>query len=107
MSSAAAVTASNFEKEVLQSTVPVLIDFWAVWCGPCRMVAPHVDAVAKEFEGKAKVVKVNVDEEPEIASKYGIMSIPTLMIFKNGQVVDQIIGAVPKNVIAGKLTKAL
>lgn len=107
MSSAAAVTSSNFEKEVLQSSVPVLIDFWAIWCGPCRMVAPHVDAVAKEFDGKAKVVKVNVDEEPEIAGKYGIMSIPTLMIFKNGQVFDQIIGAVPKNVIAAKLTKAL
>ena len=103
MSNAVAVTTADFEKEVLQSPIPVLVDFWAVWCGPCRMVAPHVDAVAEEFAGKAKVFKVDTDAEQEVAIKYNVMSIPTLLFFKNGQVADQVIGAVPKNVIAEKL----
>jgi thioredoxin 1 len=107
MSSAAAVTTASFEKDVLQSDVPVLVDFWAVWCGPCRMVAPHVDAISQDFAGLVKVYKVNVDEEPEIAGKYGIMSIPTLMIFKDGKVFDQIVGAVPKAVLAARVQKAL
>ncbi len=107
MSSAAAVTTASFDKDVLQSDVPVLVDFWAVWCGPCRMVAPHVDAIAQEFAGLVKVYKVNVDEEPEIAGKYGIMSIPTLMVFKDGKVFDQIVGAVPKAVLAARVQKAL
>ncbi|MGC8666660.1 MAG: thioredoxin [Chthonomonadales bacterium] len=107
MSKAQAVTAENFDKEVLQSPIPVLVDFWAVWCGPCRMIAPHVDAVAEEYAGKVKVVKVDTDQEYDIASKYGIMSIPTLLFFKNGQVADQVIGAVPKSVIARKLEKLL
>jgi thioredoxin 1 len=107
MSNAVAVTTGDFEAQVLQSPVPVLIDFWAVWCGPCRMIAPHVDAVAAEYEGRIKVLKVNVDEEPEIAGKYGIMSIPTLLFFKGGKVVDQVVGAVPKSTISSKLESLL
>ena len=105
MSDAAAVTSADFDAEVLQSPVPVLVDFWAVWCGPCRMIAPHVDAVAEEFQGKAKVLKVDVDVEQDIAAKYGVMSIPTLVFFKDGKVADQIVGAQSKSVIAGKLEK--
>jgi thioredoxin 1 len=107
MSNAVAVTTADFEKEVLQSDVPVLVDFWAVWCGPCRMIAPSVDAVAEEFAGKAKVYKVDTDAEHEIGSRYGIMSIPTLLFFKNGQVADQIVGAVPKSEIANRLNKLI
>lgn len=103
MSQAAAVTTADFDTEVLQAQVPVLVDFWAVWCGPCRRVAPEVDAVAEQLSGKAKVVKVNVDEEPDLAGRYGIQSIPALLIFKNGQVADQIVGAHPRQVIAEKL----
>ncbi len=89
----------SFEIEVLNSELPVLVDFWAPWCMPCRMVAPQVEMIAREYEGKLKVCKLNVDEAPQIASRYGIMSIPTLMIFKTGQPVDKIIGAVPKEEI--------
>jgi thioredoxin 1 len=105
MSKAAAVTAADFDKEVLQSDVPVLVDFWAVWCGPCRMIGPSVDAVAEEFEGKAKVFKVDTDTEGDLAMKYNIMSIPALLFFKNGQVADQLVGAVPKSEIANRLNK--
>jgi thioredoxin 1 len=97
------VTTADFDTQVLQSEQPVLVDFWAVWCGPCRRVAPEVDAVAEQMQGQAKVLKVNVDEEPDIAGRYGIQSIPTLMIFKGGQVVDQIVGAVPRTTLAEKL----
>jgi thioredoxin 1 len=107
MSNAVAVTSSDFEAQVLKSPVPVLVDFWAVWCGPCKLVAPHVDALALEYAGRIKVMKVNVDDEPEISQKYGIMSIPTLFFFKDGKVVDQIVGAAPKNVIANKLEAVL
>lgn len=92
MSAAPAVTTADFDKEVLQSDVPVLVDFWAVWCGPCRMIAPTVDAVAEEFAGKAKVFKLNVDENNEIAARYGVQSIPTLIVFKGGQQVTQLVG---------------
>lgn len=98
-------TEANFEEEVLKSDVPVLVDFWAVWCAPCRMVAPIVEQIADEKEGTIKVAKVDVDNNQGIAAKYGIRSIPTLMIFKNGEVVDQIVGAVPKGMIESKLEK--
>ncbi len=94
-----AVTTADFEKEVLQSPVPVLVDFWATWCGPCRAIAPAVEQLATELEGVAKVRKVNVDEEGDLAARYGIMSIPALIVFKGGQEVDRIVGAVPKDTI--------
>ncbi|MBF2048931.1 MAG: thioredoxin [Leptolyngbya sp. IPPAS B-1204] len=103
--SAAAVTDETFEQEVIESSVPVLVDFWAPWCGPCRMVAPVVDEIAEQYAGKVKVVKVNTDDNPSVASKYGIRSIPTLMIFKGGQRVDMVVGAVPKTTLASTLEK--
>lgn len=103
MSNTLEFTDGNFTDEVENSDKPVLVDFWAEWCGPCRMVGPVVDELAGEYEGKAKVGKVNVDNNPEISVKYGIRSIPALLIFKNGEVVDQIIGAVPKNQIKKQL----
>ena len=96
-------TDANFEEEVLKSELPVLIDFWAVWCGPCKMIAPSIDELANEYEGKAKIGKVDVDNNQQIATKYGIRSIPTLLIFKDGKMVDQIVGALPKPKIAEKL----
>lgn len=100
-----ALTTSAFETEVLQSNVPVLVDFWAAWCGPCRMIAPHVEAIAAEYAGKAKVYKVDVDQEGDLAMRYGIMSIPTLLVFKDGQLVEQIVGAVGKEQIKAALDK--
>jgi len=103
MGQVAAVTAAEFDEKVLNSDLPVLVDFWATWCGPCRMVAPSVEAVAEDFVGKARVYKLDVDQESEVAAKYGIMSIPTLVIFKDGKPVNQIVGAQPKKAIADKL----
>lgn len=107
MSVAAQVTDSSFKQEVLDSEVPVLVDFWAPWCGPCRMVAPVVDEIAQQYDGQVKVVKLNTDENPNIASQYGIRSIPTLMIFKGGQKVDMVVGAVPKTTLSNTLEKYL
>jgi len=101
------LTDQNFDQEVLKSDVPVLVDFWAVWCGPCQTQGPIIEGVAATFSGKAKVGKVNVDENPQTAGKYGIMSIPTLMIFKGGTVVKQMIGLQSKEMIVSELNKVL
>lgn len=90
------LTEQNFEAEVLQAELPVLIDFWAPWCGPCRMLAPAVAQIAEEYAGKAKVCKVNVDEAPELARRFGIMSIPTVLVFKGGQLTEKLVGLRPK-----------
>ncbi|MEO0489488.1 MAG: thioredoxin [Cyanobacteria bacterium P01_A01_bin.123] len=105
--SAEQVTDSTFKQEVLESELPVLVDFWAPWCGPCRMVAPVVEEISEQYDGKIKVVKVNTDDNPSVASQYGIRSIPTLMIFKGGQRVDMVVGAVPKTTLANTLEKYL
>jgi thioredoxin 1 len=107
MSAALAVTDASFKQEVLESNVPVLVDFWAPWCGPCRMVAPVVEEIAQQYEGQVKVVKVNTDENPSVATQYGIRSIPTLMIFKDGERVDMVVGAVPKTTLSSTLEKHL
>jgi thioredoxin 1 len=101
------VTDANFKQEVIGSTVPVLLDFWAEWCGPCKMIAPVVEQLATEYQGKLKVGKVDVDSNQQTAMQFGIRSIPTLLIFKNGKVVDQIVGAVPKAALAEKVSKHL
>ena len=101
-----AVTKSSFDAEVLKSTVPVVADFWAEWCGPCRMIAPILKDLARDYKDKVKVAKINVDEEPDLASQFNIVSIPTLLFFKGGQVVKQQIGAVPRQVLE-KLVKDL
>jgi thioredoxin 1 len=98
-------TDGNFETEVLKSEMPVLVDFYADWCGPCKMMAPVIEDIAKEYAGAVKVGKLNVDESPATSSKYRVMSIPTLLIIKNGKVVDTIVGAVPKSIVIDRLDK--
>ena len=107
MANAITITDDSFQPEVVESSIPVLVDFWAVWCGPCRMVAPIVDELAVEYAGRVKVGKVDVDSEQKIAADYGIRSIPTLLIFKNGELADQIVGAVPKKQLVEKLEAVL
>lgn len=101
------ITTDNFDEIVAKSDKPVLVDFWAEWCGPCRMVGPVVEELSKDYEGKAVVGKLNVDEHGEIAERFGIRNIPTLLVFKGGEVVDKQVGVAPKNVLAGKLEGAM
>lgn len=101
------LTDGNFQKEVLESSTPVLVDFWAVWCGPCRAIAPVVEELARDYEGKLKVGKMDVDAHQEVPIRFGIRSIPTLMLFKNGQVVEQIIGGIPKQQLLSKVAPHL
>ncbi len=101
------VSDAAFQTDVLGSDVPVLVDFWAPWCGPCRMVAPVVDEVATKFEGRVKVLKLNVDDNPKSASDYGVRSIPTLLVFKDGKVADTVVGAVPVSTLSSTLEKYL
>ena len=107
MSEPIALTDDNFSDEVLSAELPVLVDFWATWCGPCRMIAPIVEELSSEYEGKAKVCKLDVDTAQKTAAEFGIRSIPTLLIFKEGKVADQLIGAVPKQQIAETLDASL
>jgi len=101
------VNDAQFEAEVLQADSPVLVDFWAEWCGPCKALSPVIDEVAASMQGKVKVVKVNIDEAPEAPTKYGVRGIPTLMIFKNGQVVDTRVGGLPKGQLEDWIKKAI
>jgi thioredoxin 1 len=98
------VSDANFENEVLKANTPVLVDFWAIWCGPCKMIAPTIEEIAAEYDGKLKVAKMDVDSNPTTSMKYGIRSIPTLLIFKEGQVVEQMVGAVNKRHLVDKIT---
>lgn len=100
-------TDANFDRDVLQSDIPVLVDFWATWCAPCKAIAPLIDAVADDYSGKVKVGKVNVDDNPATPGKYGVRGIPTLILFKDGKVLDQVVGAVPKSQLDALIAKAL
>lgn len=100
-------TDDNFEKEVLQSDIPVLVDFWATWCAPCKAIAPLIDSVAAEYEGRVKVGKVNVDDNPATPGKYGVRGIPTVILLKDGKVLDQVVGAIPKSQLEALIKKAL
>ena len=101
------VNDKEFGTEVIDSDIPVLVDFWAEWCGPCKQIAPVVEELANEYDGKAKFVKLNVDNNPETSAKYGVRSIPTLLIFKGGAPVGQVVGAVPKSVLQARLEEAM
>lgn len=101
------IASVEFEKEVLKSSVPVMVDFFATWCGPCKMIAPAIDEISAELEGKAKVIKIDVDNDKDLAKSYDVKSIPTLVFFKNGQIEDKIVGAVPKEDIVAKLNGIL
>lgn len=101
------VSDQNFKSEVLESATPVLVDFWAIWCGPCKMIAPIVEELAREYDGKLKVAKMDVDANPKTAMEFGIRSIPTLLVFKGGSVVEQIVGALPKRQLVDKLATHL
>ena len=107
MGNVTAVTKDSWDAEVLQGKSLVMVDFWAVWCGPCKMIAPIVEELSKEYDGKVKVVKLNTDENPEVSGRYQIMGIPTLMFFKDGKVVDKLVGAIPKAHIKDKIDTLL
>lgn len=100
-------TDDNFDSEVIKSDIPVLVDFWATWCAPCKAIAPTIDALADSFNGKVKIGKVNVDDNPNIPGQFGVRGIPTLILFKDGKVVDQLVGAIPKNQLEELINKAL
>ncbi len=101
------ISDAQFEADVLKSDTPVLVDFWATWCAPCKAIAPVLDQLAEEYDGKIKIGKVNVDENPATPGQYGVRGIPTMILFKGGEIVDQLVGAVPKNQIEALLQKAL
>jgi len=101
------VTDANFEQEILESPLPALVDFWAAWCGPCRIIGPIVEEIAEEYKDRARVAKMNVDDNVDTPARYGVRGIPALLLFKNGELVDQIIGAVPKAQVVSLLEKAL
>lgn len=107
MAEPVAVTDATFEEKVLKSQVPVLVDFWAPWCGPCRMIAPIVEELAREYDGRVQVAKVNTDDSPEWASRFGVYGIPTLIVFKGGEEADRVVGVVPKKALQQKLENAL
>jgi thioredoxin 1 len=101
------LTDDSFEKDVIKATTPVLVDFWASWCAPCKAISPVIDSLADEYAGKVTIAKLNVDENPATPGKFGVRGIPTLILFKDGKVVDQVVGAVPKNQLEGLIKKAL
>ncbi len=105
MSNVQAITDSDFDKEVIKSQAPVLVDFWAAWCGPCKALAPKIDELSGSYDGKVKFVKMDVDQNPETAGRFGVRGIPTLILFKNGQMVDQLVGNQPKDVIENIIKK--
>ncbi len=107
MGNAVAVTDQSFDQEVLQSPVPVLVDFWAAWCGPCKAIAPAVDQIAADYNGKLKVVKLDVDQNIGVSTRFEVLSIPTLLLFKNGQVVEKLVGAYPKAAMISRITPHL